>query len=434
MSKELPYFRFTVSEWLANDISIEDYRTKGTFIDICSYYWVKDCAVTEAELRRRFKEAAPEIDKLIEASIIKRQNDSEFIKISFLDSQYDTLSEERIRRQQAGRKGGLKNSTNTDEHREKGDQLYIILLSNESERFLKVGITSSSIAQRYSVNMPYKIEVIYQLFDKKNYLPIETEIDRTVSPNYLPLNKFAGYLECYSIDCLDSIVSVIERMTGHPCVIDKRRLTIGESTLNYRKPYKDKDKDKDNNKDKDNYKEKELNPLTKSEISSDENISPEKTQERKPKNASKKKIAGGEPKKEFPDQIVDLFTEVHGSYKVTTPGQERKMAGKIASLYREKHPDSKTENALADLRVYFELCCNIQDAWLRDNMSLSIIVSKYNVINKIIYNGKSSNRNGATAKEIAQAVAKNFATDYTGAEQEHGEDKKELSMPVRTVL
>ena len=40
MSKELPFFRFTVSEWLNDDISLESYVLKGIFIDVCAFYWI----------------------------------------------------------------------------------------------------------------------------------------------------------------------------------------------------------------------------------------------------------------------------------------------------------------------------------------------------------------------------------------------------------
>lgn len=106
MSKELPYFRFVVSEWLNDDISFESFTTKGVFADICAYYWFRDCSLTKAMLKKRFSNALAELEVLFEVGIIKQKDGSEFIEILFLDQQFDQLSELRKARQDAGRKGG----------------------------------------------------------------------------------------------------------------------------------------------------------------------------------------------------------------------------------------------------------------------------------------------------------------------------------------
>jgi hypothetical protein len=106
MSKELPYFRFTAFEWLNGDISLEDYKIKGIFSDVCAYYWFKDCSITQAKLKQRFSNASTEIESLINSGIIKRVNGSDFLEITFLNEQFDQLSELRKARQDAGSKGG----------------------------------------------------------------------------------------------------------------------------------------------------------------------------------------------------------------------------------------------------------------------------------------------------------------------------------------
>lgn len=112
MAKELPYFRFTASEWQNGDISLEDYSLKGFFIDLCSYYWIKDCSVTIAMLEKRFRGDNEYFKDLINLGIIKNEKENGFISISFLDEQFDMLSEQRKRRQEAGSKGGKQKSSN----------------------------------------------------------------------------------------------------------------------------------------------------------------------------------------------------------------------------------------------------------------------------------------------------------------------------------
>jgi hypothetical protein len=111
MAKELPYFRFTASEWLNDDISLESYELKGLFIDICAFYWFKDCSVSIALLHKRFSNATDLLHELRELEIIEYYPD-ESISIKFLNEQYDLLSVKRMKRSEAGRIGGLKKSSN----------------------------------------------------------------------------------------------------------------------------------------------------------------------------------------------------------------------------------------------------------------------------------------------------------------------------------
>lgn len=111
MAKELPYFRFTVTEWLNGDISMEDYETQGVFINICSFYWFKDCSITLAQLKQKFSNAKANIKHLLDSDVIKYNNENDFITIEYLDEQYDILSNTRKKRQEAGRKGGESKSS-----------------------------------------------------------------------------------------------------------------------------------------------------------------------------------------------------------------------------------------------------------------------------------------------------------------------------------
>ncbi len=111
MAKELPYFRFTVAEWLQDDVSLESYEVKGVFADVCAYYWFKDCSVALVMLEKRFSDAEDAIKLLIKLDIIK-VDPNDFIYINFLDEQYDLLSKKHKNLAKAGRAGGLKKSSN----------------------------------------------------------------------------------------------------------------------------------------------------------------------------------------------------------------------------------------------------------------------------------------------------------------------------------
>jgi len=112
MAKELPYFRFTAHEWLTDDISFEDYTVKGVFIDLCSFYWTRDCSVSVELLNKRFKNAKAELEVLFKSGVISIHEFVENIQIKFLDSQWDLLAAEHEKRSKAGKKGGLRKSSN----------------------------------------------------------------------------------------------------------------------------------------------------------------------------------------------------------------------------------------------------------------------------------------------------------------------------------
>jgi hypothetical protein len=115
------------------------------------------------------------------------------------------------------------------------------------------------------------------------------------------------------------------------------------------------------------------------------------------------------PKTDFIDSIVNSFSAIH-NYEVINRGKERSAAGKLLNIYKKKYPNSTGEETIDALSAYFTACLNINDAWLKDNMSLSIIVSKFNEINKKLKNGNkpTPSKGGATAIELAEITARHF--------------------------
>jgi hypothetical protein len=99
-------------------------------------------------------------------------------------------------------------------------------------------------------------------------------------------------------------------------------------------------------------------------------------------------------KDDFVSQIIESFQksyfEIFGSeYVLMAKGKERAAASKILQLYKSKYPDANSEKTICDLAAFFKNCCMIPDDWLQKNMSLPIIVSKFNEINNKLKNGKT---------------------------------------------
>lgn len=102
MSRELPYFKFFTSEWLNGDITLEDYELQGLFINVCAYYWHKDCKVSYEQLIKKFH--SNRIVELIN-EFIQCDDDTNMISINFLDEQYKEFAVRKEKLSIAGKKG-----------------------------------------------------------------------------------------------------------------------------------------------------------------------------------------------------------------------------------------------------------------------------------------------------------------------------------------
>lgn len=85
--KELPYFKFYVSEWANGNITLCSYEAQGLFTNLCSLYWSQSGCVRLADAKRRHSGcSAVAWKQLISERIIKVEND--MIIINFLDEQF----------------------------------------------------------------------------------------------------------------------------------------------------------------------------------------------------------------------------------------------------------------------------------------------------------------------------------------------------------
>jgi hypothetical protein len=103
MAKELPYFKFEPAEYLTKDISFCSISAQGLFINICSYYWQRQCSLTLEQISRRFN-YPNELDELIKEGIIDVTENN--VKIKFLDIQLDDVSRLSSKNSANGSKGG----------------------------------------------------------------------------------------------------------------------------------------------------------------------------------------------------------------------------------------------------------------------------------------------------------------------------------------
>lgn len=195
MAKELPYFRFTPQEWQNGDISLESYELRGLFIEICSYYWVKDCSITIAMLEKRYNNEKSNVKELFDLGIIQQQNDSEYIQISFLDEQYDILSERRKRRQKAGSKGGKRKSSNARAMLQQKSSYKDKDKDNNKEKDNNKTEKSNDLTEAREL-----LRSIHHLFDKKHY---DTEPKKN---KWLDTIEKLHRIDGYSYDSIKSVI------------------------------------------------------------------------------------------------------------------------------------------------------------------------------------------------------------------------------------
>ena len=104
MAKELPYFKFEPAEYLTKDISFCSLSAQGLFINICSYYWQRNCKITKSQLLKRLN-FIDEFDELINEGIID-MDDEQYLIIKFLDNQLTSVEEKSKINFINGSKGG----------------------------------------------------------------------------------------------------------------------------------------------------------------------------------------------------------------------------------------------------------------------------------------------------------------------------------------
>lgn len=103
MAKELPYFQFEPAEDLTKDVSFCTLSAQGLFINICAYYWQRQCNLTKEQFLRRFN-FITEFEELLSEGIIDLEDNK--IRIKFLDIQYNKATDFAKEQSRKGSLGG----------------------------------------------------------------------------------------------------------------------------------------------------------------------------------------------------------------------------------------------------------------------------------------------------------------------------------------
>jgi hypothetical protein len=103
MAKELPYFKFNVSEWILGRISDQSDKVQGAFIIAICHYWHKKCDCFIPEFKKKIGKTR--YDLLLKLKFIEEKNKK--VLIEFLDEQFNELSDIHGKRIKSGQAGGI---------------------------------------------------------------------------------------------------------------------------------------------------------------------------------------------------------------------------------------------------------------------------------------------------------------------------------------
>ena len=110
MAKELPFFKFDISEWMFGRIQKQPLEVQGVFTNLCCKYWHKLGQYTYEDACFDFSKE--HIDILVQSRIVKKETAK--LSIVFLDQQLDELNEMAKKNSEKGRKSAQLRSTRVE--------------------------------------------------------------------------------------------------------------------------------------------------------------------------------------------------------------------------------------------------------------------------------------------------------------------------------
>lgn len=166
MAKELPYFKFYISDWINGDITLESYEAQGLFTNICAYYWSKDCDLTLINLKKKFRGSEDLIDLLISSGIIKIK--SGIVFINFLIEQLKSKEVQVITNRINGLKGGRPRKEETEEKPngfifDNRNETEIITETKPKDNPIKTNIKESKVKDNDEGEKPSSTSSIFSL-------------------------------------------------------------------------------------------------------------------------------------------------------------------------------------------------------------------------------------------------------------------------------
>jgi len=131
MAKDLPYFKFIISEWNDGDVTLCSLEAQGLFINLCSLYWSQEGELSLSKSKRRFSGCnATAWKELISDKVIKIDGDN--IVINFLDEQFEDRGKLSVTNSKNATDGWKKRRENATAQRPHTEPIEVV--SNKEEK------------------------------------------------------------------------------------------------------------------------------------------------------------------------------------------------------------------------------------------------------------------------------------------------------------
>lgn len=98
------------------------------------------------------------------------------------------------------------------ERKDEPGKLYVLLLEDNNEKFIKIGMTKRTVKSRFNTSVPYEKTQLKE-FDTTLYnaFMVEQTVIREFNKHkYLPIKSFGGKNECFSIEIKNKIIEKIK--------------------------------------------------------------------------------------------------------------------------------------------------------------------------------------------------------------------------------
>jgi hypothetical protein len=202
MAKDLPYFKFFCSEWSDGDITLEELKVQGLFINLCAYYWSNECNITLTKARKKFRFCKDNsFDLLIESEIIKVEKD--VIIINFLDEQKKENHLKSLIKQKGGRASAKarrlkKDAENQSKNEQKNNnnltdvQQVVNTSSTENEHVLNCVATETQLLREEKIRKDKSNTLTLNTSERDSLknIDVEVEDDKLHDFKYKDYNEF----------------------------------------------------------------------------------------------------------------------------------------------------------------------------------------------------------------------------------------------------
>jgi len=186
MDKELPFFKFSPSEWLVGKITFQPLDVQGAFIQCCCMYWKLNGILRIKDID--FRIGKDKLDTLIEYGFVSEKEG--FLNITFLFNQLQHFNSIREVRSQNGSKGGVAKANNSIananqniadiRYKNKDIRIKTVKENDIKERKLKFASTLEPFLAKFNKKMLNDF-YLYWTEENKSHTKFRQELEKTWS-------------------------------------------------------------------------------------------------------------------------------------------------------------------------------------------------------------------------------------------------------------